>query len=57
MRLVHDTENDLGLVPVHCGNLRPEVRELLVCRAALSEENHQYALVTGCMAQGLLPTR
>lgn len=51
MWLVHDTENYLGLIAVHCGNLRPKVRELLVRRTALSEHNHQIALIPFFVAQ------
>lgn len=50
MGLIHNTENDLGFIAVHCSNLRPEVRKLLVCRTALSEQSHQYALVAPCVA-------
>lgn len=51
MWLVHDTEYDLGLVTVHCRNLGPEVRELLVRRTALSEQSRQYAPVPFCVAR------
>lgn len=39
MRLIHDAKYDLGLVPVHRGDLRPKICELLVCRTPLPEQN------------------
>lgn len=35
MWLVHDTEYDSGLVPVHHGDLGPKIRKLLVGRTPL----------------------
>lgn len=40
VRFVHDAKHDLALVPVHCGDLRPEARKLLVRGPSLAAGGH-----------------